>query len=64
MTMSVMEAFDNDMQIPFLGFGAKLPPYYQVASSCFAVNGNIFKPECQGVKGIMDAYDKGIHKIE
>lgn len=28
MTMSVMEAFDNDMQIPFLGFGAKLPPYY------------------------------------
>ena len=64
MTMSVMEAFDNDMQIPFIGFGAKLPPFYSTASSCFAVNGDIFKPECNGVQGIMDTYDKGIHKIE
>jgi hypothetical protein len=36
-----MEAYDRDKQIPFLGFGAKLPPYGH-ASSCFAVNGNIF----------------------
>jgi hypothetical protein len=49
MTMSVMEAFDNDMQIPFIGFGAKLPPFFSTTSSCFAVNGNIFKPECDGL---------------
>ncbi len=49
MTMSVMEAFDNDMQIPFLGFGAKLPPFFSTASSCFAVNGDIFRPECNGL---------------
>jgi hypothetical protein len=49
MTMSVMEAFDNDMQIPFLGFGAKLPPFFSTASSCFAINGDIFRPECNGV---------------
>lgn len=64
MTMSVMEAFDNDMQIPFIGFGAKLPPFFSTANSCFAVNGDIFRPKCNGVQGIMDTYDKGIHKIE
>jgi len=61
MTMTIFEAYDNDMHIPFLGFGAKLPPFYSVASSCFAVNGNIFRPECEGVAGLLEAYEKGIH---
>jgi len=61
--MTVMEAYDNDMQIPFLGFGAKLPPFYNVASSCFAVNGNIFMPEAKGIDGIMETYAKGVRKI-
>lgn len=56
MTMSVMEAYDQDMMIPFLGFGAKLPPYYTVASSCFAVNGDIFNPECPGTTGLLETY--------
>jgi len=60
MAMSVMEAYDKDMQIPFLGFGAKLPPFYTVASSCFAVNGNIFNPECNGTQGVLDTYAKKI----
>lgn len=64
MTMSVMEAYDDDMQIPFLGFGAKLPPYYTIASSCFAVNGNIFFPDCEGTQGLLDAYAKGIVKLQ
>lgn len=54
MTMSVMEAYDNDMHIPFIGFGAKLPPFYSVSSSCFALNGNIFRPECEGTQGLLD----------
>jgi Copine len=63
MTMTVMEAYDNDMHIPFLGFGGKLPPFYSTSSSCFAVNGNIFRPECEGTQGLLDAYSKGILKI-
>ena len=63
MTMTVMEAYDNDMHIPFLGFGAKLPPFYSTSSSCFAVNGNIFRPECEGTQGLLDAYSKGISKL-
>ena len=63
MTMTIFEAYDNDMHIPFLGFGAKLPPFYSTSSSCFAVNGNIFRPECEGTAGLLDAYEKGIHKV-
>lgn len=63
MTMSIFEAYDNDMRIPFLGFGAKLPPFYSVASSCFALNGNIFKPECEGTLGLLETYQKNIQKI-
>ena len=59
MTMKIMEAYDEDQQIPFLGFGAKLPPFYNVSSSCFAVNGDIFKPEASGVNGLMTAYKEG-----
>ena len=40
--MSVLEAYDNDRHIPFLGFGAKLPPSHAEPSNCFALNGNIF----------------------
>lgn len=64
MTMSVMEAYDQDMQIPFLGFGAKMPPFYTVASSCFAVNGDIFNPESNGTTGLLETYAKGIVKLQ
>lgn len=56
MTMTIMEAYDNDMHIPFLGFGAKLPPFFATSSSCFALNGNIFKPECEGTQGLLETY--------
>lgn len=64
MTMSVMEAYDQDMMIPFLGFGAKLPPFYSISSSCFAVNGDIFNPESHGTMGLLDTYAKGIMKLQ
>ena len=63
LVMSIMEPYDEDSQIPFLGFGAKLPPFYNVASSCFAVNGNIYMPEASGVEGLMDVYEKKIGTI-
>jgi hypothetical protein len=52
------------MQIPFLGFGARLPPFYTISSSCFAVNGDIFNPECYGVQGLLETYAKGIVKLQ
>ena len=62
--MSVLAAFDNDQNIPFLGFGAKLPPFFSNSSACFAMNGNIFLPECKGIKSLMEVYDSGIRKIQ
>ena len=62
--MSVLEPFDNDQHIPFLGFGAKLPPFYSKPSACFAMNGNIFLPEAKGVHGLMDTYETGLRQIK
>jgi hypothetical protein len=62
--MSIMEPYDDDKQIPFLGFGAKVPPFFNVASSCFAVNGNIFMPECEGTDGLMECYEKNARNIQ
>ena len=56
-------AFDRDQEIPFLGFGAKLPPFYSNSSACFAMNGNIFMPEEQGIKGLMETYHLGFPKL-
>jgi hypothetical protein len=50
--------------MPFLGFGAKLPPYYNVASSCFAVNGDIFMPEESGIEDLGKVYKKAMDNIE
>ena len=61
--MSVLEQFDNDQHIPFLGFGAKLPPSYSNSSACFAMNGNIFMPEEKGITSLMEAYMDGFPKL-
>ena len=43
-----------------LGFGAKLPPFYNTVSHCFALNGNIFDPDTHGAEGIINAYQRCI----
>jgi hypothetical protein len=40
------------------GFGAKLPSSPLPASHCFALNGDIYKPFCNGTFGVLDAYYK------
>lgn len=41
---------------PALGFGARLPPDWQVSHE-FYLNGRKDTPYCQGVQGILDAYN-------
>ncbi|KAL4498328.1 hypothetical protein ABPG72_013134 [Tetrahymena utriculariae] len=52
----IMEQFDHDNQIPLYGFGAKLPPFYNVVSNCFALNGNYFNPLINGSDGVVQTY--------
>lgn len=60
---SILQYYDSDKNIPLLGFGAKIPPVNNRASNCFAVNGDIFDPECDGLDGVIAAYQHALKKI-
>ena len=59
----VLQYYDSDNQIPVYGFGAKLLPF-DITSHCFALNGNIFKPESNGIKGVLETYRKSLQVIK
>ena len=55
----ILQYYDTDKQFPLFGFGAKLPTNSRGsagASHCFALNGNIFDPECDGIDGVLETY--------
>lgn len=60
----ILQYYDTDKKIPAFGFGAKLPPYMNVVSHCFAMNGNIFSPEVEGIEGVIEAYKAVLSQIE
>ena len=55
-----MQYYDEDKSIPTYGFGAVVPPM-QTALHKFALNGDYFNPECDGIKGVEMAYRKALH---
>lgn len=55
----ILQFYDSDKLFPSFGFGGKLNlgiDYSDNASHCFALNGNIFDPECEGLDGVCEAY--------
>jgi hypothetical protein len=46
---SILAYYDSDKMFPVYGFGAKIPPYWNV-SHCFPLNGNPSNPEVPGVQ--------------
>ena len=52
---SILEQYDSDKKYPVFGFGGRLQESMKV-SHCFALNGDIYKPECHGVQGVLNAY--------
>jgi hypothetical protein len=45
--LGIIQDYDTDQMYPVYGFGGRLPAAPDnAASHCFALNGNIFKPEC------------------
>lgn len=60
---NILQYYDSDKQIPVLGFGAAIPPYTNVANHCFALNGNIFDPEVDGIEGVVNAYKNSINRV-
>ena len=51
----VLENYDSDKKFSVLGFGATVPGLMQATSHCFAVNGNIFKPEVDTLNGVLES---------
>ena len=60
---NILQYYDSDKQIPTLGFGATVPPSTNRASHCFALNGNIFDPEVDGLDGVMEAYKNSLKNV-
>ena len=60
---NILQYYDSDKQIPVLGFGAAIPPYGQNANHCFALNGNIFDPEVDGIEEVIEVYKHAIKNV-
>ena len=58
---TILEQYDTDKKYPVYGFGGRLLESMKV-SHCFALNGDIFKPECPGVQGILNVYQHAIQR--
>uniref|UniRef100_A0A8B9CEE2 Copine-3 n=1 Tax=Anser brachyrhynchus TaxID=132585 RepID=A0A8B9CEE2_9AVES len=51
----VIQDYDTDKMFPAFGFGAQIPPSFQVSHE-FPLNFNPSNPFCNGIQGIVDAY--------
>ncbi|XP_063155522.1 copine-3 [Candoia aspera] len=51
----VIQDYDTDKLFPAFGFGAQIPPSWQVSHE-FPLNFNPSNPFCNGIQGIVDAY--------
>ena len=60
---NILQYYDSDKQIPVFGFGAAVPPLKNRASHCFALNGNIFDPEVDGLDGVVEAYKNALKNV-
>ncbi|XP_066933645.1 copine-3-like isoform X1 [Clytia hemisphaerica] len=59
----VCQDYDTDKQFPALGFGAKIPPNWQVSFE-FPLNFNAQNPYCQGIHNIVAAYQSCVRTIQ
>ena len=62
-TGDILQYYDSKKQIPVFGYGATVPPAVNRASHCFALNGDIFNPECDGLEGITAAYKSALKNV-
>lgn len=60
----ILQPYDSDNMYPLYGFGAWLRETSQYEASkvshCFALNGDIYNPEVNGVQGVLSAYSNAI----
>lgn len=61
---NMLACYSSDRRIPAYGFGANLPPKYEV-SHCFPVTeSQMGDPFCKGVEGLVRAYKQTVGRIQ
>ncbi|CAK6952006.1 copine-3-like [Scomber scombrus] len=60
---SVIQDYDSDKLFPVLGFGAQIPPTWQVSHE-FPVNFNAGNPFCEGIEGVVTAYQQCLPQVK
>ncbi|XP_062044276.1 copine-3 isoform X2 [Lepus europaeus] len=59
----VIQDYDADKMFPAFGFGAQVPPQWQVSHE-FPMNFNPVNPYCNGIQGIVEAYRACLPQIK
>lgn len=62
--VNILQNYDADQMFPVYGFGGKVPGGPGAVSHCFALNGNIYAPECSRAEGVLQAYYESVKKVE
>ena len=60
----ILQYYDTDKQIPVFGYGANYPPGSESVNHCFALNGDISKPEVNGLEGVIEVYKNAINTVK
>ncbi|XP_071369123.1 copine-3-like isoform X2 [Centroberyx affinis] len=60
---SVIQDYDSDKMFPVFGFGAQLPPTWQVSHE-FPINFNPSDPFCAGIEGVVYAYKQCLPQVK
>uniref|UniRef100_A0A3Q0R6K9 Copine-3 n=1 Tax=Amphilophus citrinellus TaxID=61819 RepID=A0A3Q0R6K9_AMPCI len=60
---NVIQDYDSDKMFPAFGFGAQIPPTWQVSHE-FPINFNPSNPFCAGVEGVVSAYQQCLPQVK
>ncbi|XP_072234221.1 copine-3-like isoform X1 [Leuresthes tenuis] len=60
---NVIQDYDSDKMFPAFGFGAKIPPTWQVSHE-FPINFNPSNPFCTGIEGVVLAYQQCLPQVK
>ncbi|KAM9839448.1 copine-3-like isoform 2-T2 [Aulostomus maculatus] len=60
---NVIQDYDSDKMFPVFGFGARIPPTWQVSHE-FPINFNPSNPFCEGIEGVVQAYQQCLPQVK
>ena len=60
--METVHYYDSDQMYPLYGFAGKIAGAKHT-SKCFALNGDILRPEVNGTENVLKAYDAALSKV-